>query len=710
MCLAVSVGWIPFAPVSSLLADPRTVTLPIGRMQQAKLIGWNGSESNETGLAYRWGGSAPQAPFRMPWFTASAYRVQLHATALNAQPIEVQLDGVPIASLAVTPGVFRHYEFLATPYRWGASPFHNVSFHPASPSRINDVPHSIAVASLSFAPVRGLQQRATVPDPTNPVSRDAQLLWLICAIALGSAVALRVDLGAGFAAAVVYSALCALLWDPLLIAVVFVTATALVLGALRWDRLCALAQPFIARIAVFQRHWPLVLWLVFVLLASVRLAADRGGDTCAVINVACIPLSATNLQGDEPRYVAIATTLVTQFTARQPLSPETFKNGYSMHSIGVPLLIGPAVVFGGVWAARLVVIVLVGSLVYIVTQWLTELTQRPGVAAALALGLCVALPFVPASAALYPDALAGVAFLWCIYAAGTTTRSRWLLILSVVALALLPWLHAKYLTLQLFVLVLSALGWYLDPPAGSKRLWLMLAIGFVVAEVLLLRYHLVAWGNILGPLNGHSVVLSWEQSRYILGLLIDQNQGVFAQHPLLLIGVYGLGPLYRASKRLAALTVVCAGAPLLVNGLHWNIYGGYSYSGRFASVSAVVLLVPALYGLAALNAHAPVLVRRLLGASAALQLYLLWVVTIVVSMNQRPVTVLNIPVTKYSLWYGAFGEAMGLFVAGSNPWRHAGNYFWVALLVALFGYGIARARSSDTVTADPDASDAPLPQ
>lgn len=695
-CLLVVLGVVPFSWAGPLLADSRTITLPVGRMPQAKLIGWYGAEENDTGLRYRWGMHSPRIPFRAPGLTAAAYRLQFTAAAAESQRFALQLDDRVVAHLPVNGGVFRHYALLVTPSRWAATDFHTLAFEPERPTTVNNQPYSIAVASVALAAVKPYGGRPVAFDPDAPESRRSQLLWLVAAVVCGAIATWRATLWEGFACALVYTVLCLAYWDPLLIVTGVGCGAALIVAAFDRSAFWALVRPLAWSLRKKRRWVALLVWGVFVACAVGRLVLDQGNDTCAVINVACLPTTATSLQGDEPRYVAIAEALATTYSPRLPVSPETFKNGYSMHAIGVPLIIALPVAVGGVWAARLAMLVLVSSIALLAYRWLVELSlQRLG-SAVIAVGLVLALPYVPASTQLYPDLLAGVAFLWVVYATTTQRPSRWVLVVGVAALAFVPWLHAKYLLLQLFAAVLCLLGWFLAPPAGTRRLWALLAVGFFVSEGLLLRYHSVAWGNLLGPVTGHSVVLSWEQSRYVLGLLIDQNQGLFAQHPLLLLGVYGLVPLYRASRRVAVLVVVLAAAPIVLNGLHWNIYGGYSYTGRFASTSAVLLLVPACYGAVALARKAPGVLRRLVALSAALQCYLLYSVTALVAMNQRPVTDLDISVAQYSLWYGAIGDAMGMLVVGSNPWLHAGNYAWSALLVALLGYGVYRFREADS--------------
>lgn len=250
------------------------------------------------------------------------------------------------------------------------------------------------------------------------------------------------------------------------------------------------------------------------------------------------------------------------------------------------------------------------------------------------------------------------------------------------ALLLLPWLHAKYLPIQLCVLVfvlyeLHTRGW---KSLGKVPIAIGVLLG--VSTLLLLAYHLRAWGNVLGPMTHHSVVLSAEKLRYVIGLLLDQNQGLLAQHPLLLFGVYGLARLYHVSRRLFLYVLVTGGVPLLINGLHWNSYGGFSYSGRFASTTAVVFFIPALYGVSLAAPKIKDGWAVALRLSVAVQLWFLYLITARTVPYQRESAPLQ-TLTEYSIWYGPIAQWMGLFVQASSPWYHPANYAWAALILAI---------------------------
>jgi hypothetical protein len=202
--------------------------------------------------------------------------------------------------------------------------------------------------------------------------------------------------------------------------------------------------------------------------------------------------------------------------------------------------------------------------------------------------------------------------------------------------------------------------------------------------MLLLTYHARAWGNVFGPMTHQSIVFSGENLRYVAGLLLDQNQGLFAQHPLLLFGVYGMARLYHSSRRLFLYVLVTGGVPLLINGLHWNSYGGFSYSGRFASTTAVVFLIPALYGLSRIAPKIRTGWTTLMRLSIVLQLWFMYTITVQTVPYQREASPTK-PLADYSIWYDPFAQWMGLFVQTMNPWFHAANYAWVALIIAV-GY------------------------
>ena len=671
--LLVISGVIPFSVMRGApLQYPRFV-VPVATMPQAQLTGWYGPEENEVGLGYRWGAAAPRIPVHLPGFYADWFVIHMHAASFSPTTLTVTIDEQNQPPIRLQAGLFRHYHLLGRLSPWNDSLFHTFSFHTPAPAEINGQPYTVALAELQVRATRLLRSTTPVPSWDRQAERRSLLLFvgcllvglLLCVSVLSWQVTMRFIL--------VYSAGCLLYWDPLLVMTI-VFGILLFLMPATWPGL---------RLRKKSVRWVgLLIFGCCVALSFGRVLADQGSDLCRHVNVACEPLDAAARFGDEPRYVALAQSLAERGTAQSVPSADTLKNGYSMHSIGIPLLIAVPHALGGALLARLTLILLSSSLAWVLYRWTSHLFRTTTATVLVTLGLVCAVPYLGVSGTIYPDLLAGVALLWIGYWLSGVSRSRTTLVVASMALLLLPWLHAKYLPIQLCVLVFVL---YEMHSRGWKSLGkIPIAIGTLlgISTLLLLAYHLRAWGNVLGPMTHHSVVLSAEKLRYVVGLLLDQNQGLLAQHPLLLFGVYGLARLYFVSRRMFLYVLVTGGVPLLINGLHWNSYGGFSYSGRFASTTAVVFLIPALYGVSLAAPKISAGWAMALRLSIALQLWFLYLITARTVSYQRESSP-NQTLTEYSIWYGPFAQWMGLFVTASSPWYHPANYAWAVLILAI---------------------------
>ena len=671
--LLVIVGVVPFSVLRSAALQQSRTIVPVATMPQAQLAGWYGPEENEVGLGYRWGAAAPRIPVHLPGFYAEWFVLRMHAASFSPTTLTVTIDEQNQPPIRLQAGLFRQYQLLGRLSPWNDSLFHSFSFYTPAPADINGQPHSIALAELQVRATRYFGSTTPVPSWDLPAERRSLMLFVGCLLVgmlLGASVStwwmtLRFVL--------VYSAGCVVYWDPLLI------------GTIVFGVLLILMPPQRSDMRQQKRSARWVGVLIFgccAALAFGRVLADQGSDLCHHLNVACEPLDADARFGDEPRYVAIAQSLSERGTAQSVPSADTLKNGYSMHAIGIPLIIAAPHALGGVLLARLTLILLSCTLVLVVFRWTSQLFHSTRATLLVTLGFVCAVPYLGVSGTLYPDLIAGVALLWIGYWLSGISRSRATLLVAMLALILLPWLHAKYLPIQVCVLIfvlfeLRSRGW-----KSMGKIPIVIGTVFSVSTVLLLAYHLRAWGNVLGPMTHHSVVLSAEKLRYVIGLLLDQNQGLFAQHPLLLFGVYGLARLYNVSRRLFLFVLVTGGVPLLINGLHWNSYGGFSYSGRFASTTAVVFLIPALYGVSLVAPKIKAGWAIALRLSIAVQLWFLYLITAQTVSYQRESSKMQ-SLTEYSIWYGPIAQWMGLFVQASSPWYHPANYAWAALILAI---------------------------
>ena len=160
---------------------------------------------------------------------------------------------------------------------------------------------------------------------------------------------------------------------------------------------------------------------------------------------------------------------------------------------------------------------------------------------------------------------------------------------------LLPWLHVKYAGTTL-VLVAGGLliGWRSrSRQLSAAAIWLSPLVAFGI--VALIGFHMWAFGTPLGPPRAsHELTTSPARAAEIfLGLHLDQSQGMFVQHPLLLLGVAGLPWLLRSRPAFGILWLALYASAILPNSLELARYGGNGPVGRFAWTAMWLWTIPA---------------------------------------------------------------------------------------------------------------------
>jgi hypothetical protein len=291
------------------------------------------------------------------------------------------------------------------------------------------------------------------------------------------------------------------------------------------------------------------------------------------------------------------------------------------HMPGLGILVAAPFAIAGALGARVLLVLIAGTLPFIV---LPMLRPRGGetiddIAVWTACGLTIAIPTLFGAPQIYPDLPAGVLTLaltaWlfhCSMSRGSPIgwAAFWL------GAGLLPWLHVKYAgtTVALIVggLVIghcfgSALPDPLDAPdpsdapdppdrrapLRSAAVWLSPLAAFGI--VTLVGFHMWAFGTPLGPPRAsHELTTSPARAAEIfLGLHLDQSQGMFVQHPLLLVGVAGLPWLLRSRPAFGVLWLALYAAAILPNSLELARYGGNGPVGRFAWTAMWLWTIPA---------------------------------------------------------------------------------------------------------------------
>lgn len=332
--------------------------------------------------------------------------------------------------------------------------------------------------------------------------------------------------------------------------------------------------------------------------------------------VLCVAWSATNrirLFGDEPHYVIIGASIARDgdlelrnnysLEARYPRDvgivdpPHVWKLGhhwYSTHGPALGALIAPGLAVGGALGARLTTCLLAALLPVSIFVWLKGLLG-PRDAVWLTLAATLSVPYVFGAVHLYPDPVAAAvsAPLLVLLGRGDGRPERpmvwavfWL------ACGALPLLMVKFLAPAL-LLAGFALARAAALPPGDRAAVLRTAPLLLVGPSMLAAYHRAAFGTVLGPRGPGE--LSPPASQFwmvLLGLHLDQAQGVFVQQPLLLAGVAALGVVSVRRPLVAAAWTVLYASLIVPSALQVIPYGGASPSGRFAWPAGWLWLVP----------------------------------------------------------------------------------------------------------------------
>jgi hypothetical protein len=427
------------------------------------------------------------------------------------------------------------------------------------------------------------------------------------------------------------------------------------------------------------------------------------------------------LAGDEPHYLFIAESMFHDGDVSMqnnydghgvvPWDVDIVKSArgwYSVHNLGLPLVILPALLAGGALGAKLCLALLAGLFPLVAFRVFDRLLASPGRSLAATLTLALALPFLGAANQIYPDLLSGLALFYTVDYAFASLKARdsspLRFGLTALVLAFLPWLHIKNAVPAMIIALVEVAACVTR--RGDRRLWLvrpLLMLGALAVSLSLLGlYNLYAFGNAAGPYERQHVFFDLPKNAAVfLGLHFDQAQGMFLQQPLLWFALVGLWSFWKTDRHAALVWLALYGAVLAPHCLHPQWYGGHSFIGRFGVSSALLWTFPLAHGVKRLAAARGGLFWIVCGACLSLQGWMAsaWLTCDGLLLAQK----FNVPEWASNSLLPPLRRQLPYWHDFVNCWKYLPNYSALCL-AGLLAYGgwlwsIARSRIAWTLLA-----------
>jgi hypothetical protein len=343
--------------------------------------------------------------------------------------------------------------------------------------------------------------------------------------------------------------------------------------------------------------------------------------------------------GDEPHYLVITQSLLRDHDLKiennhrrgdyreyysGDLRPDYLRRGadgeiYSVHAPGLAVLVAPAfALFGypGVVACLALLSAWATAL-----AWTAAWRVTSDIAASWFGWAAVALtaPFFFQSFVVYPDALGGALVMVGILAlVSDDTMSAKGLMATGVALAILPWLHTRYVVaaVMLAVMILArqlrARATVPRVPRVQRVLALLSVPAVSAACWFGFFYAIYGTPDPRAPYGGDTQSALANLPRGAVGLLFDQQFGLLPAAPVFLCALAGVATMIRRSPRLAVELLMLVAPYGLLVGAYQMWWGGNSSPARFLVPVLLPLAIPASVWFHAHRGHT----ARLLGLGA----------------------------------------------------------------------------------------------
>ena len=269
------------------------------------------------------------------------------------------------------------------------------------------------------------------------------------------------------------------------------------------------------------------------------------------------------------------------------LRPDFLRRGldeviYSIHAPGLPAILVPAYAAGG-YTATVVVLCLFASLAALAVFDLALVLTGPVTAWLTWAAVCLTVPFIPHAWLIFPEMPGALLMAWAalwLYLPLPDRARTW--IWRGLALAVLPWLHTKFVILLAAMIGALCLRVWRNPKAAAA-----LVVPAAVASSLwiFLFYRLYGELDPQAPYGDFPklFVLAANIPRGVLGLLFDQKFGLLIYAPVYLVALPGAWLIWRRAdlRWFAAALLATIGAFVGSSTRMFMWWGGSSAPARF---------------------------------------------------------------------------------------------------------------------------------
>ncbi|MEZ5417484.1 MAG: hypothetical protein R2708_09075 [Vicinamibacterales bacterium] len=326
--------------------------------------------------------------------------------------------------------------------------------------------------------------------------------------------------------------------------------------------------------------------------------------------------------GDEPHYLILAQSLwrdgdlkiednhrrreYSEYFPRD-LDPHYLTRGkdgeiYSVHPIGMPVLMAPVYAAGGYDLVVLAYLVMASVAAATMWRWVVLTTAAAGTATLAWAAIALSAPFLINAFTIYPEIPAGFVMALAVpLALAVSGPPRpWHDVAIGALAATLPWLSTKYapMSAALVAVTMARRLWPLQgPPAGVLASWVRLCTPYAVSLLGWFAFFYAYWGTPMPSAPYGAMV----QTRLFFtvfgvpGLLFDQEYGLLIYAPAYLLAGAGFltmarrpGPLRRLSLELAVIGLALLGTV----GAFRIWWGGSAAPGRPVTSGLLLVMLP----------------------------------------------------------------------------------------------------------------------